>query len=95
MTAPCAGNMKSKVQRERRVETARVRRPSAVKRDLFLPAGVELHVGIKEADDGRRGGVPAVYPGSDQTLPFAVPHDLHQAGVAFVHVLVQVEFQLH
>ena len=66
-----------------------------VKRDLFLPAGVELDVGIKESDDRSRGGVPAVNPGSNQTFPFAVPHDLHQARVAFVHILIQVEFQLH
>lgn len=60
-----------------------------------LPAGVELDVGIKEADDRSRGRVPAVYSGSDQALPLAVPHNLHQAWVAFVHILVQVEFQLH
>lgn len=50
---------------------------------------------VKEADDRSRGRVPAVDTRSDQALPLAVPHDLHQARVAFVHILVQVEFQLH
>lgn len=62
---------------------------------FYSPAGVELHVRVKEAHDGRRGGVPAVDAGPDQALPLAVPHDLHQARVALVDVLVQVEFQLH
>lgn len=62
---------------------------------FYLPAGVELHVRVKEAHDGRRGGVPAVDAGPDQALPLAVPHDLHQARVALVDVLVQVELQLH
>lgn len=64
-------------------------------RELYLPASVELDVRVKEAHDGSRGGVPAVDPGSDQTLALAVPHDLHQARVALVHVLVQVELELH
>lgn len=62
---------------------------------FFLPARVELDVSIKEAHDGSRGRVPAVDPGSDEALALAVPHDLDQARVAFVDVLVQVEFQLH
>lgn len=62
---------------------------------FYLPAGVELDVRVKEAHDGRRGRVPAVDSGSDQALPLAVPHNLHQARVALVDVLVQVEFQLH
>lgn len=62
---------------------------------FFLPAGVELDVRVKEAHNRRRGRVPAVYSGSDQALPLAVPHDLHQARVALVDVLVQVEFQFH
>lgn len=61
----------------------------------FLPARVELDVSVKEAHDGRRGGVPAVYSGSDQTLPLAVPHNLHQARVALVDILIQVKFQFH
>lgn len=69
--------------------------PSPVKHDLSLPASVELNMSIEEADNRRRGCVPAVDSGSDQTLPLVVPHDLHQARVAFVHILVQVEFQLH
>lgn len=87
--------MKSKAQRQRWGRTEKQLTPSRVKHDLFLPAGVELDVGIKEADDRSRGRVPAVYSGSDQALPLAVPHDLYQAWVAFVHILVQVEFQLH
>lgn len=62
---------------------------------MTLPAGVELDVSVKEADDGSRGRVPAVYTGPDQTLPLAVSHNLHEAWVAFVHILIQVEFQLH
>lgn len=61
----------------------------------FLPARVELDVSVKEAHDGRRGGVPAVYSGSDQALPLAVPHNLHQARVALVDILIQVKFQFH
>lgn len=64
-------------------------------RELYSPAGVELHVRVKEAHDGSRGGVPAVDPGPDQALTLAVPHDLHQTRVALVHVLVQVELELH
>lgn len=86
---------KSKPQRQRWERTGKQLRPCRVKHDLFLPARVELDVGIKEADDRSRGRVPAVYPGSDQALPLAVPHNLYQAWVAFVHILVQVEFQLH
>lgn len=66
-------------------------RPRRVQHDLFLPARVELHMSIKEADNRRRGRVPAVYSGSDEALPLAVPHDLYQARVALVHILVQVE----
>lgn len=66
--------------------------PRCVRHDLFLPAGVELDVCVKEAYNRRRGCVPAVYSGPDQALPLAVPHDLHQAWVTFVDVLVQVEF---
>lgn len=62
---------------------------------FYSPASVKLHMGIKETDNRSRGGVPAVYSGSDQALPLAVPHNLHQAWVAFVYILVQVEFQLH
>lgn len=69
--------------------------PCCVQHDLFLPAGVELNVRVKEAHDRRRGRVPAVYSGSDQALPLAVPHDLHQARVTLVDILVQVEFQFH
>ena len=95
MTFFCTENIKSKPQRQRWERTQKQLRPCRVKHDLFLPAGVELDVSIKEADDGSRGRVPAVYSGSDQALPLAVPHNLYQAGVAFVHILVQVEFQLH
>lgn len=95
MTSFCAENIKSKPRRQRWERTEKQLGPCRVQHDLFLPASVELDVGIKEADDGRRGRVPAVYSGSDQALPLAVPHDLHQARVALVHVLVQVEFQLH
>lgn len=73
----------------------RLRRPAVAARQLSLPAGVELDVRVKEAHDGSRGGVPAVDPGSDQALALAVPHDLHQARVALVDVLVQVELELH
>jgi len=52
-------------------------------------------VSIKESDNRSCGCVPAVYSGSDQAFPPAVPHNLYQARVAFVHILVQVEFQLH
>lgn len=60
-----------------------------------LPAGVELDVRVEEAHHRRRGRVPAVDSGSDQALPLAVPHDLHQTWVTLVDVLVQVEFQFH
>lgn len=63
--------------------------------DILLPASVELHMCIKEANDRSCGGVPAVDPGSDQTLTLDVPHDLHQTRVALVYVLVQVELELH
>lgn len=68
---------------------------ACIKHDLLLPANVELDVGIKEANNRSRGRVPTMYSGSDQTLSFAVPHYLDQARVTFVHILIQVEFQLH
>lgn len=85
----------NKPQRQRWDRAEDQLEPRRVQRDLFLPSRVELDVSIKEAHDGRRGGVPAVYPGSDQALPLAVPHDLHQARVALADVLVQVELQFH
>ncbi len=95
LTCPPFENIKSNGQRQRWQRTEEQLRPCRVKHDLFLPASVELDVGIKETDDSSCGGVPAVYSGSDQALPLAVPHDLYQARVAFVYILVQVEFQLH
>lgn len=80
-------------RRLRRV--TKVRATTVTERELSLPASVELDVRVKEAHDGSRGGVPAVDPGSDQALALAVPHDLNQARVALVHVLVQVELELH
>ena len=79
------------------MDKKRGRRSFVFQFDLFvcLPASVELDVGIEEADDGTGGGVPPVDPGSDQTLSLAVPDDLHQARVALVHVLVEVELELH
>lgn len=61
----------------------------------FLPCGVELYMGIKEAYDRGCRSVPAVYPGSDQALPLTVADDLYQAWVTLVHILVQIELQLH
>lgn len=60
-----------------------------------LPACAELHVGIKEADDWGRGGLPALQPCPDQPFPPAVADDLHQAWVPLTDVLVQVELELH
>lgn len=59
------------------------------------PANVELHVGIEEADHRRGCCFPALDPGSDQPLPFVVAHDLHQARVPLMDVLVQVKLQLN
>lgn len=60
-----------------------------------LPASVELHVGIEEANNGSRGHLPALKPGTDQTFPTAVAHNLHEAWIPFVNVLVQVELEFH
>lgn len=76
-------------------ETKKQHGRSPVKCDLFLPASVKLDVSIKEANNRRRGSIPAMDSGSDQALPLVIPHNLHQARVAFVHILVQVELQLH
>lgn len=95
MTSVCTDNMKSRPWRQRWERAEKQLRPCRVEHDLFLPACVELNVGIKEAYDRSRGGVPAMYSGSDEALALAVPHNLYQAWVAFVHILVQVEFQLH
>lgn len=95
MSSFCTDNIKSKAQRQRWERAEKQLWPCRVKHDLFLPACVELDVGIKEAHDRSRGRVPAVYSGSDEALPLAVPHNLYQAWVALVHILVQVEFQLH
>ena len=62
---------------------------------FLLPDSVELDVCIKEAHHGGSGRVPAVYPRSNQTLSLAVPHNLHQAWVTLVHILVQIKLQLH
>lgn len=61
----------------------------------FLPGSVELYMGIKETYN--RGGcsIPTVYPGSDQAFPLTVADDLHQTWVTLVHILVQIELQLH
>lgn len=58
------------------------------------PGRRELHVGVEEARHLGGGHLPALDPGSDESLPLLVPDDLHQAGVALVHVLLQRPFQL-
>ena len=58
------------------------------------PGWGELHMGVKESRHLGSGHLPALNPGSDQSLPLLVPDNLHQAGVAFVHVLLQWSFQL-
>lgn len=60
-----------------------------------LPASVELHVGIKEANNGSCGHLPSLQSGTDQTFPAAVAYDLHKAWVPFVNILVQVELEFH
>lgn len=62
---------------------------------LDSPSSVELHMCVEEAHDWRSGGVPSLDPGADQALALRVSHDLHQARVALVNILVQIELQLH
>lgn len=60
-----------------------------------LPAHAELHVGVKEAHDRRRGDLPALQPSPDQAFSPAVSDDFHKARVPLADVLVQVELELH
>lgn len=58
------------------------------------PGRRELHVGVEESRHLSGRNLPALDSGSDQSLPLLVPDDLHQAGVALVHVLLQWPLQL-
>lgn len=51
-------------------------------------------MGIKKSCHLSSGNLPALNPGSDQSLSLLVPDDLHQAGVPLVHILLQWAFQL-
>lgn len=54
----------------------------------------ELHMGIKKSCHLSSGYLPTLDPGPDQSLSLLVPYNLHQAGIAFVHILLQWTFQL-
>lgn len=58
------------------------------------PERRELDVGVEESRHLSGRNLPALDSGSDQSLPLLVPDDLHQAGVALVHVLLQWPLQL-
>lgn len=51
-------------------------------------------MGVKKSCHLGGGDFPAFDPGPDQPLSLLVSDDLHQAGVALVHVLLQRPFQL-
>ena len=60
----------------------------------YSPGWGELHMGVKESRHLGGGDLPALDSGPDQSLSLLVPDDLHQAGVALVHILLQRTFQL-
>lgn len=51
-------------------------------------------MGVEKSCHLASGHFPALNSSPDQSLSFQVPHNLYQAGVALVHVLLQRCFQL-
>ncbi|TNN65851.1 hypothetical protein EYF80_023851 [Liparis tanakae] len=50
---------------------------------IYSPGRCKLHVGVEKSRHFGCGHLPALNPGSDQTLPLLVPDDLHKAGDDF------------
>lgn len=67
--------------------------------DIHSPSRVELHMCIKQSDDGSGGCSPAADSGPDQSLLLVVADHLDEAwavlGVGLIHEALQVLLQLH
>lgn len=67
--------------------------------NIHSPSRVELHMCIKQSDDGSGGCSPAADSGPDQSLLLVMADHLDEAwavlGVGLIHEALQVLLQLH